>query len=181
MKSRPLVLLLVPLLLWSALVLADEARWEQYLRGGEAAYQRGDYEKAVGQTKAALKEAEDFGEQDPRFAVTLSNLAEIYRAQGRYAEGEPLYQRALVIDKKALGPEHPGVATDLNNLALLYQAQGRYDEAEPLHQQALAIAEEAAGARASRRSHEPQQPGGTLSSPGPLHRGRNAPQTLPGD
>ncbi len=32
---------------------------------------------------------------------------EIYRAQGRYAEAEPLDQRALAIGEKALGPEHP--------------------------------------------------------------------------
>ena len=66
-------------------------------------------------------------------------------AQGKYTEAEPLYQRALAIDEKALGPEHPDVATDLNNLALLYQGQGKYTEAEPLHKRALAIWEKALG------------------------------------
>ncbi len=42
MKSRLLVLLLVPLWLWPALVIADEARWKQYMIDGEYAYQRGD-------------------------------------------------------------------------------------------------------------------------------------------
>ncbi len=51
MKSRVLVLLLLLLWLWPALVIAYEARWEQYMRAGVAAYQRGDYEEAVGQTK----------------------------------------------------------------------------------------------------------------------------------
>jgi len=32
---------------------------------------------------------------------------EFYRVQGRYAEAEPLYKRALAIYEKALGPEHP--------------------------------------------------------------------------
>ncbi len=41
--------------------------------------------------------------------------------QGRYAEAEPLYKRALRI----LGPAHPGVATSLNNQAALYAVQGR--------------------------------------------------------
>ena len=31
--------------------------------------------------------------------------------QGRYADAEPLYKRALAIDEKALGPDHPDVAT----------------------------------------------------------------------
>ncbi len=65
-------------------------------------------------------------------AASLSNLAVLYKTQGKYTEAEPLYKRALRIDEKALGPAHPGVATDLNNLAALYDAQGKYAEAEPL-------------------------------------------------
>ncbi len=38
-------------------------------------------------------------------ATNLNNLAELYRAQGRYAEGEALQKRALAIREKALGPE----------------------------------------------------------------------------
>ena len=78
-------------------------------------------------------------------ATSLNNLAVLYRAQGRYAEAEPLYKRSLAIDEKALGPEHPDVGTALNNLAGLYQAQGRYAEAEPLVQRSLAIREKALG------------------------------------
>ena len=96
MKSRLLLLLLLPMWLWPALVIANEARWEQHMRAGVAAYQGGDYEEAVKQTEAALKEAEDFGEQDPRFADTLQGLATLYCRQGRYKEAEPLYQRALI-------------------------------------------------------------------------------------
>ncbi len=36
----------------------------------------------------------------------------LYRAQGHYAEAEPLYRRALAIWEKALGPEDPDVAAD---------------------------------------------------------------------
>ncbi len=68
-----------------------------------------------------------------------------FTAQGKYAEAEPLYQRALAIREKALGPEHPNVATSLNNLAVLYHTQGRYTEAEPLYQRALAIHERVLG------------------------------------
>jgi tetratricopeptide (TPR) repeat protein len=75
----------------------------------------------------------------------LNNLADLYRAQGRYAEAEPLYKRSLAIRETALGPGHPDVATSLNNLADLYRAQGRYAEAEPLYKRALAIREKALG------------------------------------
>jgi hypothetical protein len=37
--------------------------------------------------------------------------------QGRYAEAEPLYKRALAIGEKALGLDHPTVGVGLNNLS----------------------------------------------------------------
>ena len=49
---------------------------------------------------------------------SLNNLAGLYRTQGRYAEAESLYQRALVILEKALGLEHPHVAQALENYAM---------------------------------------------------------------
>ena len=64
---------------------------------------------------------------------------------GDYAKAEPLYQRALKIDEKALGPDHPDTATALNNLAGLYQSMGDYAKAEPLYQRALKIDEKALG------------------------------------
>src|SRR5437764_4307 len=66
----------------------------------------------------------------PEAGASLNKLAELYRAQGRYAEAEPMYQRALAISEKALGPDHPDVGTLLNNLAELYRGQSRYAEAE---------------------------------------------------
>lgn len=78
-------------------------------------------------------------------ALSLSNLAELYRAQGQYAQAEPLLRRALGIFEKALGPNYPDVALSLNNLALLYHAQGQYAQAEALFRRALAILETALG------------------------------------
>ncbi len=60
-------------------------------------------------------------------------------------QAEPLYQRALAIDERALGPEHPGLATDLNSLAALYYTQGKFTEAEPLYQRALLVLTRAVG------------------------------------
>ena len=47
------------------------------------------------------------GPDHPSVAVSLSNQAEPYRAQGRYTHAEPLYRRALAIYEKAVGPNHP--------------------------------------------------------------------------
>ncbi len=72
-------------------------------------------------------------------ANSLNNLARLYQAQGKYAEAEPLYQRALAIVEKALGPEHPHVATSLENYAALLRQTARADEAERMEARAKAI------------------------------------------
>ena len=77
------------------------------------------------------------GPEHPNVATSLNNLAGLYEDQGKYAEAEPLYRRALAIQENALGPMHPHLAKSLNNLAGLYHAQGRYVEAEPLHMRGI--------------------------------------------
>ena len=84
-------------------------------RGCEALNQ-GRYAEAEDSLLTALEEAKNFEPQDPRLGISLDNLANVYNAQGEYAEGERLYQRALAIVEKPLRPEHLDVAVILNNL-----------------------------------------------------------------
>jgi tetratricopeptide (TPR) repeat protein len=77
--------------------------------------------------------------------MTLNNLAELYYAQGHYAQAEPLFKRTLAMQEHTIGPAHPGITTTLNNLAGLYYAQGYYAQAEPLFKRALAIEEPTLG------------------------------------
>src|SRR6476620_8405138 len=58
-----------------------------------------------------------------------------------YAKAEPLYQRAVKINDKALGPEHPGTAGCLYDLALLYAEMGDPKEALRLAAQARRVQE----------------------------------------
>ena len=117
------------------------------------------YQRALAIWEKAL------GPEHPDVATSLNNLAVLYHAQGRYADAEPLYQRALAIREKVLGPEHPDVATSLNNLAVLYRCPG------PLCRRGAALPAgaghpgEGARPRASRRRHEPQQPGRCSTMP----------------
>ncbi len=85
------------------------------------------------------------GDNRPDVATALTNQAELFKAQGRYADAEALYQRCLSIREKGLGPDHLDVATALNNLADLYLSQGRYADAEPLYERAVVIYEKALG------------------------------------
>ena len=119
--------------------LAQANLWETYMKAAIEAYQQANYAEAEMQFLVALKEAENFGPDDPRLARSLNELVELYLAQGKDAKAEPLLKRSLVIKEKTLGPEHFDVATSLNKLAELYRAQYKYAEAEPLYRRALGI------------------------------------------
>src|SRR4029077_19901244 len=98
-------------------------------------YNQGRFSEALPLAQRALAIREKALPLDhPDVAVSLNNLAELYRAQGRYADAEPLgtraHKRALAIEEKALDPDHPDVAVLLNSLAELYRAQDRYADAE---------------------------------------------------
>jgi tetratricopeptide (TPR) repeat protein len=85
------------------------------------------------------------GPDHPDVAQSLNDLANLYRAQGRYVEAEWPHTRTLAIREKALGPDHPEVPESLDHLAAVYRDQGRHQEAEPLLSRALSIAEKALG------------------------------------
>ena len=82
--------------------------WDRHIAAGSVAYEQGDYAKAEEEWMAALAEAEAFGPADTRLATSLNNLALLYHFQRKYAEAEPLYERALAIDEKTLGPRQSG-------------------------------------------------------------------------
>ena len=111
-----------------------------------ACYALGRYAEAEPLLKRALDINEKaLGPDHPSVGSSLSNLAELYRAQARYAEAEPLFKRSLTIREQALGPDHQDVGISVHNLAGLYREQGRYDDAEPLFRRALGINERALG------------------------------------
>jgi tetratricopeptide (TPR) repeat protein len=62
----------------------------------------------------------------------------VYRGQGKLAEAEQMYLRALAGKEKALGPDHTSTLNTVGNLGGLYYAQGKLAEAEQMHQRALA-------------------------------------------
>ena len=78
-------------------------------------------------------------------AGALNNLALLYSDQGRDAEAEPMYKRAIAIQEKVFGLDSTEAAPKLNNLAALYQSQERYADAEPLFKRALASREKSLG------------------------------------
>jgi hypothetical protein len=69
------------------------------------------------------------GSEHPDTLMTLSKLAELYRAQGRYGEAEPLYHKALQLCEKVLGLEHPKTLAIQSRFVLLRLNQERIAEA----------------------------------------------------
>ena len=61
-----------------------------------------------------------------------SNLAISYRAQGLYADADPLFKRALGSLQRTLGPEHALTLKVAYGLGESYARQQRYREAESL-------------------------------------------------
>jgi tetratricopeptide (TPR) repeat protein len=115
--------------------------WKSLVEEGNASYENGKIPEAEVKFIAALEEAEKFGEEDPRLALSLNNLAAMYHEQGKYTMAEPLYKRSLDIQVKLHGEEHPNVALNHHNLAILYSARRMYPVAEKHYKIALALKE----------------------------------------
>lgn len=111
--------------------------WKAAVEAGNEAYESGRTAQAEIHFLEALKEAETFGEDDIRLALSLNNVAAIYQVMGKYTMAEPLYTRSLDIKKKLLGEDHPDVALNLHNLAVLYSARRMYPVAEKYYKQTL--------------------------------------------
>ena len=60
-------------------------------------------------------------------------------AQGKYAQAQPLFEKALEIRRRLLTEDHPATAESYNNVAFNLNAQGKYAQAQPLYEKALAI------------------------------------------
>jgi hypothetical protein len=73
------------------------------------------------------------------FHVTLEGLGLLYHLQGRYAEAEPPYLRALAIRERTMGPDHLLVRWSLLTYAELLHAIGRETEAADAERRALGI------------------------------------------
>ena len=73
-------------------------------------------------------------------------LGTLYHDQGKLAEAEQMFQRALQGYEKALGTEHTSTLDTVHNLGNLYRDQGKLAEAEQMYQRALQGCEKALGA-----------------------------------
>ncbi len=72
-------------------------------------------------------------------AVTMNVQGETLYAQGKYAQAQPLFEKALDVRRRLLSDDHPDTATSYNNVASNLNAQAKYAQAQPLYEKALEI------------------------------------------
>jgi hypothetical protein len=97
------------------------------------------YERALTACLEPRTFAETVGVEHSDVVGRIQHVANRYAEQGKYAEAERLYQRALAVREELVGPGHPEVATTLDGYAALLRKLDRATDAEALEARAAAI------------------------------------------
>jgi eukaryotic-like serine/threonine-protein kinase len=92
------------------------------------------YERALSIDRRIL------GNDHPRIASHLHNLAIVAQNMGDLKRAESLYRDAIAGEERAFGNLHPETAAARGNYGLLLEREGRLAEAEPLLRGALDVA-----------------------------------------
>jgi eukaryotic-like serine/threonine-protein kinase len=79
------------------------------------------------------------GDDHPRIATRLHNLAVIAQYMGDLRQAETLYREAIRRNEQIYGERHPVTAAFKGSYGLLLQREGRLAEAEPLLRSALEV------------------------------------------
>ena len=103
-------------------------------------FEQGDYRGASAAGEKSLSILlKRVGKESQGVAVTMNNLAEIYKAMGNHDRAERLIGDSLSILRKNGGPK-ASISAVLNNLGSLYDQTGRYAEAETALLESLSFA-----------------------------------------
>jgi serine/threonine-protein kinase len=104
-----------------------------YSREQQWSLAKQSYERALEVDRSAL------GDDHPRVAAHLTNLAIVAQNMGDFRLAEILYRDAIARLERGYGSQHPETAAAKGNYGLLLQRQDRLSEAEPLLRDAVAV------------------------------------------
>ncbi|MEY2411828.1 MAG: hypothetical protein QOD84_434, partial [Acidobacteriaceae bacterium] len=133
--------------IWAALVFiawtgcAAQDKWRNTEMAAARASKQAHFSEAEKILVANVSFAETLAPKDARRPRTLFDLAEVYRAEGKYSEALPLYERALQIYGTLYGAEASEIADTMEGEGELYKSLNDYLHAEPLLSRALAMRE----------------------------------------
>lgn len=119
--------------------------WESCEAEGNMSVEQGQSAEAENFIHAAIDQADRIGSLNPRLAGNLNELGILYAKQHKYAQAEPLFQRALGVCVAVLGSDHPDVAVILKNIGILKASQSQYAEADLLLKQSLLLTKRVLG------------------------------------
>lgn len=138
MNNRIKFIVILLVLIFSTISYSQT--WDQLAVKTVQLYKQGDYENGIKYAKLSIEKAlTDFGKTHKNYAVSLSNLALLYKSTGNYFEAENLYLEALSILKNYYPAETFNYAITIDNLGNLYLAMGKYGEAETCYKEARRI------------------------------------------
>lgn len=141
----PAALLLACLFVISPMRAAEADSWQSANERAAEAYKKRDFTEAERQFRYALKLSQSFPADDPRRAISNSNLGVLAYALGAYPEAEAFHARALQERLKIFGGMHPAVAESLSLMGMAIREQTRFGEAADAFRDALAIYKELDG------------------------------------
>lgn len=87
-------------------------------------------------------------------ADTMHGLGEVLERQGRYADAERSFRKALDLQRQVLGPDHADIARTLQDLAKVIDESGNLKAAIPVMREALDMQRRLNGAQADPRFAE---------------------------
>jgi len=128
---------------WPLPAPAQQSLWQAQFDAGCDDCSKGDYAAGEKEFRAAMKEAEGFGADNPLLALTIDCLGRAVLAQGKIDEADKLINRAYTMRKRSFKEDCPQIAMSLDSLGLLKEARGKYAEAEKYMRSAVGILEAA--------------------------------------
>jgi tetratricopeptide (TPR) repeat protein len=93
--------------------------------------------------EAATNFAKSEGSNSLHLALASVYLGDVYESEGKYAESEASYRKALAIQEARLSPDDADLGRTLNGLGNALDSEGKSAEAKSLKIQATAIYEKA--------------------------------------
>jgi tetratricopeptide (TPR) repeat protein len=102
-------------------------------------YERFFPNKMDAETKEGLQGSDENSHADMDLSLTLHQIAQLYRTQGKFNRALDAYEVALRGMKTALGKHHPNVAAVLGNIGNLQKEMGDLDAAYKTYQEVLGI------------------------------------------
>ena len=142
--SRRFVICLCGLVLFSLFsnslsAAPDRSFFDQLLDSSKQAFNKGNYTLAETELRQAVAVAGANGDSGAQMSLAVGNLGSALLSQGRYAEAETSFVRAIAILKSSGSADKRQLPVLLGNLGKLYQQSGRYKLAESVLREALKV------------------------------------------